>query len=75
MRIAVSSEPRLLHILRGMVRYRAQQLGFSESEVEGLTLAIDEAAANVIRHTYKNRCDANLALEILTYPDRLEFIL
>ncbi len=75
MRIAISSDPRLLHVLRGVVRYFAQEAGFSESDVESMTLAIDEAATNVMRHTYGNRRDARLALEILPLADCLEFLL
>lgn len=75
MKIVISSHPRLLHILRGVVSYRAQMAGFPPSDVDLMTLAIDEAAANVIRHAYKNRRDGRLALEILTFPDRMEFIL
>lgn len=75
MRIAISSEPKLLHILRGAVRCRARESGFSPSDEDCMAMAIDEAAANVIRHTYRNRPDAKLALEIQAFPDRLEFIL
>jgi anti-sigma regulatory factor (Ser/Thr protein kinase) len=75
MRIALSSEPRLLHILRGVVRCRAQEAGFSESDAECLAMAIDEAAANVIQHTYGERRDACLALEVRSFSDRLEFVL
>ena len=46
-----------------------------EPEAERLALAVSEAAANVIRHTYGGREDARLALEIRTFPDRLEFVL
>jgi anti-sigma regulatory factor (Ser/Thr protein kinase) len=38
-------------------------------------MAIDEAAANVIRHTYGEQHDNRLALEIRAFPDRLEFVL
>lgn len=75
MRIEISSEPRLLHILRGVVRWRAKESGFSSQDAESLVMAVDEAAANVIRHTYGGRRDARLALEIRTYGDRIEFIL
>ena len=75
MKIVISSEPRLLHVLRGVVRRRAQESGLSPADEDCLAMAIDEAAANVIRHTYRNRSDARLALEILTFPDRLEFVL
>jgi anti-sigma regulatory factor (Ser/Thr protein kinase) len=75
MRIAIDSEPRLLRVLRGVVRLRAQEAGFSKSEAERLAMAIDEAAANIILHTYGSRPDARLALEIRRFGDRLEFIL
>lgn len=75
MRIVISSQPKLLQVLRGVVRCRAEEAGFSPADVDSLTLAIDEAAANVIRHAYGNRPDAELAVEILTFPDRIEFIL
>lgn len=38
-------------------------------------MAINEAAANVIRHTYRGCEDAPLALEFKKFPDRLEFLL
>ncbi len=75
MKIVISSEPRLLHILRCAVRRRAQESGFSSADGECLAMAIDEAAANVIRHTYADRRDARLALEIQNFPDRMEFVL
>ncbi len=75
MRIVISSEPRLLHILRGVVRCRAADAGFPASDTEYLAMAVDEAAANVIRHAYNNRPDARLALEIKAFPDRMEFAL
>lgn len=75
MKVILTSEPRLLHILRSVVRYRAQETGFPEADVECLAMAIDEAVTNVIRHTYENRSDAWLGLEILTFPDRIEFVL
>ena len=68
-RIAISSEPRLLNILRSVVKFRAQEAGVSKSNAEYLALAIDEAASNVIRHAYRGRCDALLALEVHNLPD------
>lgn len=74
MRIVIGSEPRLLNILRGVVECRAQEAGLSKTVAEYLALAIDEAAANVIRHTYGGRPDALMALEVRSLPDRLEFL-
>jgi anti-sigma regulatory factor (Ser/Thr protein kinase) len=72
-RIIISSEARLLHILRCVVKYRAQDVGVSPSDIDCLTMAIDEAASNIIRHTYGSRPDARLTLEIRTFSDHLEF--
>ncbi len=71
----MSSQPRLLHILRGVVRWQAVESGFPETDAESLAMAISEAAANVIRHTYRESDNAPLALEVCRFPDRLEFLL
>jgi len=73
--MVISAEPRLLHIMRAVVRYYAREAGFPESEVYRLALAVDEAAANVIRHTYANQPNGWLALEVRNLPDRLEFVI
>ena len=75
MRMVISTQPRLLHILRGVVRYYAHEGGFSDSEVNALAMAVDEAAANVIRHTYGGSPDGRMVLEVIDYADRLEFVL
>jgi anti-sigma regulatory factor (Ser/Thr protein kinase) len=75
LRVVISSEPRLLHILRGVVICRARQAGFSDSDADCLAMAISEAASNVILHTLGNRHDDRFGLEVNTYPDRMEFIL
>lgn len=75
MRMEISAQPRLLHVLRGVVRYYAQKSGFSESQVDALAMAVDEAAANVIRHTYQNRPNGKMSLEVLDFADRLEFVI
>jgi serine/threonine-protein kinase RsbW len=75
MRIVMSSQSRLLHVLRSVVRWLAVKSGFPEPEAESLAMAVDEAAANVIQHTYGERDDTQLALELRKFPDRLEFLL
>jgi anti-sigma regulatory factor (Ser/Thr protein kinase) len=75
MRMVISAQPRLLHVLRGAVRYYAHEVGFSESEVDALAVAVSEAAANVIRHTYHGSPTGRMALEVLDFADRLEFVL
>jgi anti-sigma regulatory factor (Ser/Thr protein kinase) len=75
MKLVINTNPRLLHILRSVIRYYAQAAGFPESDVDCLAMAINEAATNVIRHAYDNRQDARLSLEVLPFPDRIVFVL
>jgi len=74
-RIVINSEARLLHVLRGVVRVCSRDAGVPSSDVDCLTMAIDEAASNIIRHAYGNRPDGLLALDVRTYSDRIEFLL
>ena len=75
LRISITSEPRLLHVLRGVVRWLAAASGFPAPDAECLAMAIDEAATNIIRHSYGNRADAKLALTVQAFPNRMEFVL
>jgi anti-sigma regulatory factor (Ser/Thr protein kinase) len=75
MKINVNSDPRLLGVLRAAVKFRAREGGFADAQAEQVALAVHEAAANVIRHTYQSRRDGRLDLEIQTFPDRMEFVL
>ena len=65
----------LLHILRKVVKWHAREHGFPEAEADCLALTIDEAAGNVIRHTYAGQPGKMLSVEMVAYPDRMEFIL
>jgi anti-sigma regulatory factor (Ser/Thr protein kinase) len=75
MRITISSQARLLHVLRSVVRWQAQQAGFGDSEADCLSMAIDEAASNIIRHAYCNRPDGRLSVDVKRFDDRIEFSL
>ena len=75
MRMLMSSQPRLLHILRAVVKWLVVESGFPESDADCLAMAINEAVANVIRHTYGDCDEAPLALVFRKFPDRVEFLL
>ncbi|TQV86093.1 ATP-binding protein [Exilibacterium tricleocarpae] len=50
--------------VREQVRDICIQLGYPSTDTDCITLAIDEACANVIRHAYKDRTDGRFILEI-----------
>ncbi len=53
-RICVPGSTSELHRVRAFVEARARQSGVGEQGVYNITLAVDEACSNVIRHAYKH---------------------
>ena len=69
----LASDPRLLAVVRGTVVQLAEALGFEASQCRKITLAVDEALSNVIRHAYKNECNHEIELTCEAREDCLEF--
>lgn len=57
LKLSLLSDPKLLCVVRAAVGEMSARVGFSETEVRSIVLAIDEALANVIRHGYKGSVD------------------
>ncbi len=51
--------------VREFVNELALRFGFGDKEVSEITLAVDEACTNVIKHAYKGRPDAEFEVKIL----------
>ena len=71
----IASDPRLLNIVRCAIERLSQMLGFSQQEARMITLAVDEACANVICHTYEKRSDCEITIQCRRLPDGLEIVL
>jgi anti-sigma regulatory factor (Ser/Thr protein kinase) len=72
MKFAMPSDPRYLAVVRGAIGPLAAAIGWNECECRAITLALDEALANVIRHAYHNRTDGVIELECRENADGLE---
>ncbi len=72
-RMRMASDPRLLSVVRSAVSELAAVWGFEDEQCRSITLAVDEALSNVIRHAYKNRCDQEIELNCQGHADWLEF--
>jgi anti-sigma regulatory factor (Ser/Thr protein kinase) len=72
MKFAMPSDPRYLPVVRGAIGPMAAAIGWDEAECRAITLALDEALANVIRHAYHNRHDGLIELECRESADGLE---
>lgn len=69
----LASDARLLSVVRSTVSEFAAVCGFDDRQCRCLTLAVDEALSNVIRHAYKNECGHDIELTCEARPDCLEF--
>ena len=83
LKMELSSDPRVLRVVRSAVEQLAHELGLDESECRRVTLAVDEALTNIIRHAYQNQpgqpieitCSCQGAGSGKDGPDRLEILL
>src|SRR5258708_2692023 len=67
------SQARCLPVVRATVGQLAAMVGWDESESRAITLAVDEAIANVIRHAYHGRTDGHIELQCRAGGDELQF--
>ena len=75
LRLVMPSHPRFLSIVRAAVGELGLVYGLPEESSQGVTLAVDEALANIIRHAYKNRYDQEIELNCQAGTDQIEFTL
>jgi len=73
-RVSISSTPAHLPIVRALVERLTEQLGFEEEVAHKITLAVDEALSNVIKHAYHGREDQpiEIAFRLVRDPDGAE---
>lgn len=75
MKFALPSDPRYLPVVRGAICALSAAMGWDESDCRAITLALDEALANIIRHAYHNRADGRIEVECRECADGLEIVL
>lgn len=69
------SDPKFLSLLRGVISAAAKMVGFDETEIGKLQLAVDEAVTNIIRHSLKNDFDRTIDAELILDEQALEVVL
>src|SRR3954447_24106579 len=75
LRFLVPSHPRFLPVVRAAVGELAAACGLQDQERRGITLAVDEAVANIIRHAYHGDFGRRIELNCHAGTDSLEFTL
>ncbi len=71
--LRILSDPRLLAVVRCTVAEFAAVSGFKEDQCRSITLAVDEALSNIIRHAYNNRRDQEIEMRLHADIGCLEF--
>lgn len=71
----VPSDPRVLAVIRAVVGELGSVYGLPDEDCRSITLAVDEAMANIIRHAYRGARDRTIEVHCEGRDDRLEFTL
>ena len=67
--LRILSATRNLGKVRRFVARHAREVGFSDQVVEQVTLAVDEACSNVIRHAYGGRKNGPVDIAVIVEPE------
>ena len=70
LRLELPSNPEILCVVRSAMMRLTEELGFPAEECRGLTRAVDEALANIIRHAYDGRPGQPIELLCRRLQDR-----
>ncbi len=69
----LASDPRLLNGVRGLIRGYLVSAGIAGEQADCIVLAVDEACANSIRHSYGGRREHRIQLVARRDPAGIEF--
>ena len=71
-RLEVRSDPRFLRCIRTLVRGWLEACSMERDATDEMVLAIDEACANAIRHSYGGECDRFVELTLRSDDHEVE---
>ncbi len=72
LRLELRSDPQLLSCVRSLSRSWLQKCECPDESVDEMVLAIDEACANAIRHSYRGDCERSVVLTMRADDDFVE---
>ncbi|UCE05462.1 MAG: ATP-binding protein [bacterium] len=69
--IIVPAQISYLPVLRKFIACIATKYRFSKSEINALTISVDEACTNIIKHGYRNIQSGSITMNVRVKDDRL----
>lgn len=63
--LVVKSKTDNLSTIRDFLYSAAKKIGFSPDAIDNMTLAVDEACTNIIKHAYKSHPDGEIIIRLL----------
>lgn len=69
--LTIPSSTRFLEDVRQFIATHATDAKFSETSVEKLKMAVDEACTNVIEHAYEGQSEQSIDITIIVNKDKL----
>ncbi|MCL4217002.1 MAG: ATP-binding protein [Candidatus Hydrogenedentes bacterium] len=73
--LKVASDARLLCAIRGLMRGYLERHDYEEDRIQEIVLALDEACANAIRHSYEGKNDQYIEVLVCSDAARIEICL
>lgn len=70
--LTIQANPAYLCVVRAAVRKALEIAGFDDPSADGVTLALDEALTNIIRHSYGGTCEKSIIIKLTQIPDYRE---
>ncbi|MBU1077552.1 MAG: ATP-binding protein [Spirochaetes bacterium] len=69
--IKLTSDPKNLKVIADFVGKILKKRKIKSDIIEEILLAVDEAATNIIKHSYQEKTDGNIKLILETGPDKI----
>jgi len=73
--LTIQSKTSYLNKVRAFISDEAKKFGFSDDEVSKITLAVDEACTNIIKHAYKNASNYPIHLRLKARNNTFEIMI
>ncbi len=73
--IKITSDPKFLSIVRAMVGKVCELAECPQQEEHKIILAVDEACANIMKHTYRGNLGQSIEIRCENEGDKIEFVL